>query len=83
MPVPACTFTNADDRLADDRAVRLAVPRATAVIQTRLGSEEWPRAGAGLSRIRQIIAVNLPLGLLVVTGADFQPGNGLEHAASG
>jgi uncharacterized membrane protein len=29
-------------------------------------SEDWPSAGAGLSRIRQIIAVNLPLGLLVV-----------------
>jgi uncharacterized membrane protein len=29
-------------------------------------SEDWPGAGAGLSRIRQIIAVNLPLGLLVV-----------------
>ncbi len=29
-------------------------------------SEDWPNAGAGLSRIRQIIAVNLPLGLLVV-----------------
>jgi len=29
-------------------------------------SEDWQSAGAGLSRIRQIIAVNLPLGLLVV-----------------
>jgi hypothetical protein len=29
-------------------------------------SEDWPSAAAGLSRIRQIIAVNLPLGLLVV-----------------
>ena len=29
-------------------------------------SEDWPNAAAGLSRIRQIIAVNLPLGLLVV-----------------
>ena len=29
-------------------------------------SENWPRAGASLDRIRQIIAVNLPLGLLVV-----------------
>src|SRR6202040_1907310 len=26
---------NADDRLADDRAVRLAVPRGVAVVQTR------------------------------------------------
>jgi len=28
--------------------------------------EDWPSAGAFLNRIRQIIAVNLPLGLLVV-----------------
>jgi len=28
--------------------------------------EDWPSAGASLNRIRQIIAVNLPLGLLVV-----------------
>ena len=28
--------------------------------------EDWPSAGATLNRIRQIIAVNLPLGLLVV-----------------
>jgi uncharacterized membrane protein len=27
---------------------------------------DWPRAAAGLNRIRQIIAVNLPLGLIVV-----------------
>jgi len=27
---------------------------------------DWPAAGANLNRIRQIIAVNLPLGLLVV-----------------
>jgi len=27
---------------------------------------DWPRAGASLNRIRQIIAVNLPLGLIVV-----------------
>jgi uncharacterized membrane protein len=27
---------------------------------------DWPTAGANLNRIRQIIAVNLPLGLLVV-----------------
>jgi uncharacterized membrane protein len=33
-------------------------------------AEDWPRAGASLHRIRQIIAVNLPLGLLVaVIGA--------------
>jgi uncharacterized membrane protein len=29
-------------------------------------AEEWPSAGACINRIRQIIAVNLPLGLLVV-----------------
>jgi uncharacterized membrane protein len=29
-------------------------------------AEDWPSAGARLDRIRQIIAVNLPLGLLVV-----------------
>jgi uncharacterized membrane protein len=29
-------------------------------------AEDWPRAAASLSRIRQIIAVNLPLGLIVV-----------------
>jgi len=28
--------------------------------------EDWPSAGASLNRIRQIIRVNLPLGLLVV-----------------
>ena len=33
-------------------------------------AEDWARAGASLNRIRQIIAVNLPLGLLVaVIGA--------------
>ena len=29
-------------------------------------AQDWPTAGANLSRIRQIIAVNMPLGLLVV-----------------
>jgi uncharacterized membrane protein len=29
-------------------------------------AEDWPSAGASLDRIRRIIAVNLPLGLLVV-----------------
>jgi uncharacterized membrane protein len=29
-------------------------------------AQDWPSAGASLNRIRQIIAVNLPLGLLVV-----------------
>ena len=29
-------------------------------------AEDWPRAAANLNRIRQIIAINLPLGLLVV-----------------
>jgi uncharacterized membrane protein len=31
-----------------------------------VAAEDWPAAGASLNRIRQIIAVNLPLGLLVV-----------------
>ena len=31
-----------------------------------VGAQEWPVAGAQLNRIRQIIAVNLPLGLVVV-----------------
>ncbi|MFN3659244.1 MAG: CopD family protein [Pseudolabrys sp.] len=29
-------------------------------------AQEWPAAGAQLNRIRQIIAVNMPLGLIVV-----------------
>jgi uncharacterized membrane protein len=29
-------------------------------------AEDWSKAGANLNRIRQIIAVNLPLGLIVV-----------------
>jgi len=29
-------------------------------------AQDWPTAGAQLNRIRQIIAVNLPLGLIVV-----------------
>lgn len=29
-------------------------------------AQDWPRAGASLERIRLIIAVNLPLGLIVV-----------------
>ncbi len=29
-------------------------------------AQEWPKAAANLDRIRQIIAVNLPLGLVVV-----------------
>lgn len=56
---------NADGRMTDDRAVRLAVPRTVAGVPRRR-SEDWPSAGASLNRIRQIIAVNLPLGLLVV-----------------
>jgi uncharacterized membrane protein len=37
----------------------LALKRAVA-------AEDWTTAGANLNRIRQIVAVNLPLGLLVV-----------------
>ena len=41
----------------------LALKRAVA-------AEDWPSAGGSLNRIRQIIAINLPLGLLVaVIGA--------------
>ena len=29
-------------------------------------AQDWPRAGASLERIRQIIGINLPLGLIVV-----------------
>src|SRR5262249_6317318 len=29
-------------------------------------AQDWPTAGAGLNRIRQIISINLPLGLIVV-----------------
>ena len=35
------------------------------VLKRAVDAEEWPSAGASLNRIRQIIAVNLPLGLLV------------------
>ena len=38
---------------------RLALKRA-------VDAGDWPTAGANLNRIRQIIAINLPLGLLVV-----------------
>jgi uncharacterized membrane protein len=29
-------------------------------------AQDWPAAGAQLNRIRQIIAINLPIGLIVV-----------------
>ena len=29
-------------------------------------AEDWPSAGTSLDRIRQIISINLPLGLIVV-----------------
>ena len=35
-------------------------------LQQAVSTEKWPVAGANLNRIRQIIAVNLSLGLLVV-----------------
>ena len=35
-------------------------------LKRAVDAEDWPRAGANLNRIRQIIAVNLPLGLIVV-----------------
>jgi len=34
--------------------------------QRAVAASDWPTAAANLNRIRQIIAVNLPLGLLVV-----------------
>ena len=36
------------------------------VFKRAVDAEDWPSAGTSLDRIRQIIAVNLPLGLLVV-----------------
>jgi uncharacterized membrane protein len=35
-------------------------------LKRAVDAEDWPTAGASLGRIRQIIAVNLPLGLIVV-----------------
>jgi uncharacterized membrane protein len=35
-------------------------------VQSAVDVEDWPSASATLNRIRQIIAVNLPLGLLIV-----------------
>jgi uncharacterized membrane protein len=35
-------------------------------LKRAVDGEEWPAAGAQLNRIRQIIAINLPLGLIVV-----------------
>ena len=35
-------------------------------LKRAVGASDWPTAGANLNRIRQIIAINLPLGLIVV-----------------
>ena len=35
-------------------------------LKRAVAASDWPAAGASLNRIRQIITVNLPLGLLVV-----------------
>jgi len=35
-------------------------------LKRAVDAQDWPSAGASLNRIRQIIAVNMPLGLLVV-----------------
>jgi uncharacterized membrane protein len=35
-------------------------------LKRAVAASDWPTAGANLNRIRQIIAVNLPLGLIVV-----------------
>ena len=40
-----------------------------AVFKKNVLREDWPAAGAGLNRIRQIILINLCLGLLVVVCA--------------
>jgi len=36
------------------------------VFKRAVDAEDWPSAGASLDRIRQIISINLPLGLIVV-----------------
>src|SRR5215471_13345227 len=36
------------------------------VVKRAVDAEDWPSAGTSLDRIRQIIAVNRPLGLIVV-----------------
>jgi uncharacterized membrane protein len=36
------------------------------VLKRAVDAGDWPRAGAGLNRIRQIVAVNLALGIIVV-----------------
>ncbi len=48
------------------RAVCLAVPRAVAEVQARGRRQGLAGGGAHLNRIRQIIMINLPLGLIVV-----------------
>lgn len=35
-------------------------------LKRAVDAEDWPTAGANLNRIRQIVAANLPLGLIVV-----------------
>ena len=34
--------------------------------KSAVDAEDWPKAGTSLERIRQIISINLPLGLIVV-----------------
>ena len=36
------------------------------VFKRAVDAEDWPSAGTSLDRIRQIISINLPLGLIVV-----------------
>ena len=47
-------------------AGRQSCRSASLTFKRAVDAEDWPSAGATLNRIRQIIAVNLPLGLLVV-----------------
>jgi uncharacterized membrane protein len=35
-------------------------------LKRAVDAQDWPTAGANLNRIRQIIAINLPLGLIIV-----------------
>ena len=48
-------------------------------LKRAVAASDWPTAGANLNRIRQIIAVNLPLGLLVVDHRRERALLGLTH----
>ena len=57
---------DAGPRLGDDRAFLWLFHGPWLKLKRAVAASDWPTAGANLNRIRQIIAVNLPLGLLVV-----------------